>query len=210
MRGLIIKDGLVLWRQNKFMLLLVAVYGVLPAISGGSSFFASFSVLFCAMLPVTLMALDERARADRFFLTLPYSRAQVVISRYLTGLLLMVAAALFTGAVGLVGEAVRSGEADVSRLFSDLPVVGAGMIFDALLFPLLFKLGVEKGRLFFFALVVVAVGGGVAYTGMSDWEPRWLTAQVGSWAEALIWMGCLAVWLMSIGLSVRIYRQRAL
>ena len=58
MKGLFIKDFLVLWRQNKLVLLLVAVYGLLPAISGGDSFFASFAVLLCAMLPITLMAVS--------------------------------------------------------------------------------------------------------------------------------------------------------
>lgn len=210
MKGLFIKDFLVLWRQNKLVLLLVAVYGLLPAISGGDSFFASFAVLLCAMLPITLMALDERARADRFFLTLPYSRAQVVVSRYLTGLLLMAAALLFTGAANLIGETARTGEGELGQFLYFLPMVGAGMAFDAVLFPLLFKLGVEKGRLFFIAVVVVAVGGSTAYFTASDLDFRTLTDRFEAGTALLLGACCLALWLLSMALSVRIYRRRAL
>lgn len=209
MKGLLIKDSLVLWRQSKLMLLIVAVYGILPTFSGSSSFLACFAVVFCAMLPITLMALDERSRADRYFLTLPYSRTQVVVSRYLMGLLLMAAALLFTGAATLL-YGLFHGEVLAEQFLPLLPVVCVGLLFDAVIFPLLFKLGVEKGRLYFIIVMVMIYGGSTVYFMVSDINLSQFFDRFTLGTGALLGVGCLVLWLLSMALSVKIYQRRAL
>ncbi|MFQ8984559.1 MAG: ABC-2 transporter permease [Evtepia sp.] len=78
MKALLYKDACVLWKQMKFMLLLVAIFCLLPNGFGLNAFFVAYAGL---MLPMSLLAYDERARWDSFAAMLPYSpRAVVVVS----------------------------------------------------------------------------------------------------------------------------------
>ena len=59
MKALLYKDACVLWKQMKFMLLLVAIFCLLPNGFGLNAFFVAYAGL---MLPMSLLAYDERAR----------------------------------------------------------------------------------------------------------------------------------------------------
>ena len=58
--------------------------------------------------------------------------------------------------------------------------------------------------------VVVAVGGSTAYFTASDLDFRTLTDRFEAGTALLLGACCLALWLLSMALSVRIYRRRAL
>ena len=69
MKALLYKDACVLWKQMKFMLVIIAVFCLLPNSFGLNTFFVVYAGL---MLPVSLMAYDERAHWDSFAAMLPY------------------------------------------------------------------------------------------------------------------------------------------
>ena len=155
MTGLILKDLLNLKKQAKVYLILVIFYFVYGAVFENSSMFSSMMTMVAVMIPITAMSYDERSKWDRYALTLPISRVGIVVSRYLLGVIFIVIAFVLSMLVNLVFSKMYSTESILINLAS----LSAGITVMSVIFPLLFKYGVEKGRilmmLVFFAPIAI-------------------------------------------------------
>lgn len=222
MKGLLLKDWFVLWKQGRWMLLLSVLYAVI-AVVGDNLFFVGFTVLFLSMLPITALGFDERSHWDRYALTMPYTRRQIVCGKYLLSLIGMAAAALLyiLLAVGVL-------------LFSDTPLdiaglalvlgtmLAIGFLFSALNFPIMFKLGVEKGRLWFIlitvglilfvgvwnALVEERVASDALFGTLADSAGSLIPEMTLAYGVFLVLSPLL--FLLSLPMSVRLYEKREL
>ena len=104
MKGLIIKDLYNLRKQLVLYIIIGVIYSVIGVVakdSGGSSFIGLI-LIFSAMLPITAVSYDERAKWDKYGLTMPVSRRETVAAKYLLGVILTAAGALLSFAVGLL------------------------------------------------------------------------------------------------------------
>lgn len=97
MKALLYKDFCVLWKQMKYMLFLVALFCLIPNQALNLSQF--FVIYAGVMIPMSLMAYDERAKWDDFAAMLPYSTRSVVFSRYVFGW----GTALFGAVMNVIG-----------------------------------------------------------------------------------------------------------
>ena len=156
MKALLYKDACVLWKQMKFMLVIIAVFCLLPNSFGLNAFFVVYPGL---MLPVSLMAYDERAHWDSFAAMLPYPPRALVLSRYAAGWLLT----LLAGVLYLVGALIQDQGAPLGTLGWVLAVV---LLCQAILFPFFFRVGTEQGRLYMILLSVLLLLGGVGLTSL--------------------------------------------
>lgn len=205
MKGLLLKDFYVLWKQIKLFLLMVVIYSFTP-IFGEGNFSVGFTVIFCAMLPITVMGLDEKVKWDRVAASMPYSRRELVISKYILGLLCL----LFAGTLAAAGVFVRgflfksgiSGE----MFLSIVPVMSIGLIFQAINFPIHFKIGVEKGRLFFLIITVFIVGGLGGVLSIIKIDTASIETLLGN--ILLLPAGALIISFLSAMLSIRIFNKR--
>lgn len=160
MKALLYKDACVLWKQMKFMLLLVAIFCLLPNGFGLNSFFVAYAGL---MLPMSLLAYDERARWDSFAAMLPYSPRAVVVSRYAAGWLLT----LLAGVLYLVGALIQDQGAPLGTALGTLGwVLAVVLLCQAILFPFFFRVGTEQGRLYMILLFVLLLLGGIGLTSL--------------------------------------------
>ena len=155
MKALLYKDACVLWKQMKFMLVIIAVFCLLPNSFGLNAFFVVYPGL---MLPVSLMAYDERAHWDSFAAMLPYPPRALVLSRYAAGWLLT----LLAGVLYLVGALIQDQGAPLGTALGTLGWVLAVV----LLFPFFFRVGTEQGRLYMILLSVLLLLGGVGLTSL--------------------------------------------
>ena len=160
MKALLYKDAMVLWKQMKVMLLLILVFAVFP-----SGFQNVFAVLYAALLPYSALAYDERSRWDRMAATMPYSTRDIVTEKYVFGWIAALGALLLTLLLRLVSRhLLRMGEgASVEMLL--MAFLGS-LIAMALTLPLLFRFGVEKGRLAMMLLIGLICGGAAGVSGM--------------------------------------------
>ena len=83
MKGLLLKDWFVIWKQCRYLLFVPAVFLAVSALSDDSQFFAIFAFLLSAMYPMTVMGLDEQSKWERYALTMPFRRRDLVLSKYL-------------------------------------------------------------------------------------------------------------------------------
>lgn len=88
MKAMIIKDMLCLRHQAKSVLLVLLVWLVISLTSASGLFFCSLSIIYVIILPMAVLSYDERAHWDSRALTMPVTRAQVVLGRYAVALLL--------------------------------------------------------------------------------------------------------------------------
>lgn len=194
-KALLLKDWLVLSRQMKVFLVLIAVFSAVPVLS-----VSSFAIVYSAMLPYTAMAFDERDKWDRLAAMMPYRESDLVLSKYLLG---------YAGLAGVLAVAA------CSRLLlhrteelAMLAVLAAvALLVLAFSAPLLFRWGVERGRmLFVFLMVAVATGSSSLATGLVGFDGG--DAAGGS----LVWLAfvglALLVQPLSVALSVRGRRKK--
>lgn len=168
MTGLVKKDFYLSLSMLKSYVLVAAVFAVLT-LTGiyDISFFVTYLSVMCIMIPVNLFAYDEQARWDKYAASLPSGRTGMVKARYIFtiliclgslafALLLQLIVALFTGA---------RGQERTDLLLSGLLPTAYGCFMNAVLLPLLFKFGSQKGRIYL--LLALGVGVGVIFGGLT-------------------------------------------
>lgn len=205
MIGLLMKDILNLRKQGKVLGLLFVFYLVMALSSDNPYMFLSIVSLLMVMLTMTSMAYDERSHWERYALTMPVSRKTLVLSKYLLGFLLMLAA----GLLNILFLLIVSKETIAESVVYTLGVMGIALFFMSLILPILFRYGVEKGRLLMMAVLftptlLVVLG---ARMGLTIPEvPQVKPIMVGMFLALLV----LLVALSSILLSVKIFENKAL
>ena len=94
MKALLYKDACVIWGQLKILVLLVALFCLMPQLRLNGFFLIYAGIMF----PTTLMSFDERSKWDTLAGMLPYADRERVLSRYVSGW-----AALAFGVIFLAG-----------------------------------------------------------------------------------------------------------
>lgn len=162
MTGLVKKDFYLSVSMFKSYVLVAAVFAALTAFGiYDISFFVTYVSVMCIMIPVNLFAYDEQARWDKYAAALPSGRAGVVKARYLFTVLVCAGSLVFTLLLQLVAALFSGaqGQDRVDLLLSGLLPAAYGCFMNAILLPLLFKFGSQKGRIYLILALGVGVGG---------------------------------------------------
>ena len=200
MKALIIKDTYVIWRQMKYFLILILIFSALP-----SGFNNAFAVIYTSMLPYTALAYDERSKWDQLAAMMPYSTRDAVLSKYVFGWLCIGGAAVLSGLLQMALSLV------VDRVFLPgvmvLSVLGAVCIL-AISLPLMFRMGVEKGRLAMFLVIFLVCGaaGAIAHIAESVGSGTVFAFQGPVLGVTLL--AALVLTAVSVPLSMRFYAKR--
>ena len=205
MIGLIRKDLYMAWAYCKTFLLILAVFIAVGFGGEENSFFILYPMIIGMMLPVSLISYDERFKWHLCCDAMPVSRAMVVSSKYVLTLLTVLLVFVLT-MLAQWFRLARTGS--VERLW-ELPglLLPMGLVGPAILMPVIFRLGVEKGRLFYFVLVGAVCAAAVLFgSGQNPVNP---TAQLSLPGWALI-PASLGIFLLSWPLSIAMYKKREL
>ncbi len=205
MIGLLRKDLYVTASYCRSFLLILAVFLGVGLVNGENSFFVVYPMIIGMMLPVSILSYDERFKWHIACDALPVSRAQAVSSKYILTLLMV--GLVF--ALTMLVQGIRLGRLGELEQLWELPgmLLPIGLVGPALLLPVIFRLGVEKGRLFYYVLVgLVAAAAVIFSSGQAPVNP---TAQVQLPGAALV-LGSLALFALSWGLSIALYQRREL
>lgn len=197
MKGLLLKDLKTLGAQAKILFLLLGFYLVFSVVQRDYSMLSVMVSVFGAILPITALAYDERGKWERYALTMPLSRRDLVLSKYLLGLLLLGGGFLLSVLCQLLG-----GGGVLSAVVSALQSLSIGVLMLAVTLLASFRFGVEKGRI----VMMLAV-----------FLPSVVVLSVGNLASATLWVERLlnllpviaaAALLLSAMTAVRIYAKR--
>ena len=206
MKGLLRKDLYMMGKYCRSYLLLVIVFLCVSVFGNDNLFFAFYPSLFSGMIPVSLLAYDERSRWMQYSGTLPYSKAQLVSGKYIIGLMAQTAVLIATG----IAQALRMNRNGIFRWddFAVLMLVIFGMaaVISSISLPFMFKLGGEKGRVAYYVMIGIACAGSVAASNLfrADWQG---SMNVQGVLPVIVVAG-IGVYALSWYLSVVFYQKR--
>lgn len=162
MTGLLYKDFYATKRQILTFLFFIIVFTI-----SLKSNVVGAAVIYAIMMPMTAMAYDEQSKWDKLAVMMPFTVKQLVLEKYLLGYITMFLFIL-TAVIGLfIGSLINL---DITFMESVITVLGsilAGMFMLATQLPVMFKYGVQKGRLkifvamFVVVLIITGAGAGV-------------------------------------------------
>lgn len=167
MKGLIIKDLLQLKSYIKtlviFMIIFVCV-SLEPQSENQDGLLVVMMTLGLGMFGMATFSYDEMAKADRYILTLPFSRKEIVLSKYILQFLLTMAGAILGMILSIIVSLIlNKGVPNFIDLISTAlgGMFGIGLV-ESIQIPCIYKMGAEKGRIYMFIItMIVAFGAGL-------------------------------------------------
>ncbi|MBR3762604.1 MAG: ABC-2 transporter permease [Lachnospiraceae bacterium] len=142
MIGLIVKDLIQMKRMLKTFVAIMLLYVVLGAVQGSSAIVGTLGVMICVMAGLSSLSMDEHGKWNQYALTLPYSRTQLVVAKYMMLSLLAGIMAVFTMVADIIiGRGISSSTAE-----NGLVVIIGSLFTVALELPFMYKFGIERGR----------------------------------------------------------------
>ena len=206
MKGLLLKDWYMVKKYCRAYLLIAIVFIAISFFSNDNMFFVFYPCLLCGMIPVNLLAYDERSHWMQYSGTLPYTKTQIVSGKYLIGLLAQLTVLAATG----IAHGVKMYAAG-NFVLGDFAVLMLLMLIvstlsSSICLPFVFKLGVEKGRTAYYVMVGFVCGASVLASGI-------LRGQLMGEIQPNLILGLLAivgisVYILSWYLSVVFFKKR--
>jgi len=208
MKGLLLKDMYLALKHFKGYIVLVIMFALLSVAETENMFLIFYPCLLCGMMPVNLMAYDERSKWDVYTAVLPFTRAQIVASKYIFGLIGQGIILALVAISNMISMASSGGInwAYLSGVMGTLVMLSA--IATAVPLPFIFRMGVEKGRMGYYVMIGLAAGGSGVAAGIfgNEISPD---ALPGMAFPVMVLIG-VAIYAASWWLSVRFYENREL
>lgn len=206
MKGLLLKDFYMAKKYCKSYLLIAAVFIAISCTNNDNMFFIFYPCLLCGMIPVNLLGYDERSRWMQYSGTLPYTKAQLVSSKYLIGLFAQTAMLFVTG----IAQAVRMNMDGTFQLNDYIVLMPMMLIMititSSISLPFIFKFGVEKGRTANYVMIGVVCAGSAAATSIFEAAPQ-TENQLNGFLAVLCLVG-IGIYALSWYLSIMFYKKR--
>lgn len=211
MKALLRKDFYLLKSYCKSYVLICAVFPGVCLVGGGNLFFIAYPAMLCSLIPVTLLTYDERSRWTEYCACLPFTRAQMVSGKYLTGLLCSTVVWTLNAAMLLVLPGL---DAD-AKLFLMAVILCLSLVSPAVCLPFVFRYGTEKGRIAYYLAVGIFFALSYALADRLGIEPGNISTLSGSAGSLLPGLGiacliCAGLYAASWVLSIRFFEKKAL
>ena len=208
MKGLLLKDLYLAWDHLKGYILMVVAFSLLSAVEPGNFFLVFYPSMLCGMMPVNLMAYDERSKWDQYLALLPFNRAQIVASKYLFGLIGQGVILLLVAVINII-RMIFAGGVDWQYLLDLMGIMFMmSAVSVALPLPFIFRSGVEKGRMGYYVMIGLAgVASGVAGGLLGDDVSAFVLPSLA--VPIMITVG-IGFYGLSWWLSVKFYEKREL
>ena len=208
MKGLLLKDLYMTAKYCRSYLLIAAVFIAVSFVGNDNMFFIFYPCLLCGMIPVNLLGYDERSRWLQYSESMPYSRAQIVSGKYLIGLGAQSAMLLVTAIAQAIRMNINNSFSASDYLVMIMLLLIMSMLSSSICLPLIFKLGVEKGRMAYYVMVGIICGGSVvASTVLRDAMQSGIKP---NGVLALVAVLGIAIYALSWYLSIVFYKKREL
>ena len=136
------------------MVVFVIFYAIWAVAAKMPTMMGTMVILLSIMMPISSMSYDEAGQWYRYAFSLPIPRRTLVLSKYVLGFLVSLGGLVVSAIGNVIILALTNGENALESWLTIIGFLELGVIFLSIIIPILFKYGVEKGRLF---IVVIAV-----------------------------------------------------
>lgn len=161
MKGLLIKDFKLLKGQKNFFMAIMAISIIMIITSPGTSFPIGFLGFVGSLFSLSSISYDEFDNGNAFLFSLPITRKDYVLEKYIFGLISGMTSLLLGTVISLVAIGITK-----TGSFNEI-FITAGSLFPTILLilsimlPFILKFGGEKGR-----IAIIGVMGFIAVVGL--------------------------------------------
>lgn len=216
---LIIKDLLQLKSYRKTLVIFLLIFSLSSITQGIESEMGNMLVVMITlgfgMLSIATFSYDEMAKADRYILTLPLTRKEVVRAKYVLSL----GATTMGSILGMIMTVIIS--LIMTKNIPDIQqllmlglggILGVGLV-EAIQIPCIYKVGVEKGRIqmIIITVLVALVFGGIIYMGEKlsiNLDSNYILEILHQFLPLILIAMIIAVYGFSYKVSYEIYERK--
>ena len=163
MLGLVIKDFYITKKYMKTIFMIVIFYSVFCTIYSNMPFLAGMIILSFSMIVLTTIAYDDAVKWDKYALSMPVSRKNIVFAKYVSTAIYTLSGSIITLVLTIIIQLIKKAQVTNEDLFTILAISTIGFVLVSVLLPLVYKFGLEKARLLLvlvfaipFAVVLIA------------------------------------------------------
>ncbi|WP_313162932.1 ABC-2 transporter permease [Sedimentibacter sp.] len=201
MIGLIIKDLINLKKLSKIYLLILLFYFIVSMAGGNQDMFGGMIVMLAVMIPITALSYDEKNKWNRYALTMPLMRGTIVLSKYILGLIFLIAASTLAFITNIIFTEIILYE----NLMINLTTFSVGIIMISFILPIILKFGVEKGRILMMIVIFTPVAIIVMLPKLGIPAPEQETIEM---FLKYLPIAAIITYVLSILVSVSIYKKK--
>lgn len=208
MIGLLLKDIYMMRQYMKTLLFMLIFFAVISAgLDNPATFFEGFIILMSMMLTISSFSYDDLAKWDRYALTLPVTRKDLVASKYLLSVVFCLSGTVTSFLISRIILTIKplEGFGLSEHLYATAAIVSAAFFFTGILLPLTFKFGVEKSRILMFVIFALPSAAVIALDKMGIPMPA--EESLLSFLE-LLPLITIVFYYLSYRLSVRIFSRK--
>lgn len=217
--GLITKDLLQLKSYRKTLIIFILIFvftGIAQETTKGVGvMIAVMLTLGFGMFGMATFNYDEQSKADRYILTFPLTKKEILISKYI----FIISSTIIGAIVGIIASflIVFIIDKQLPSLYDYINVALAGILgvglIEAIQIPCVYKWGAEKGRIqmFIVAAIIILLIGGIFLVGentninlpISD-----ILNTIINFLPVILILATLIIYYISYRVSYRIYKNK--
>jgi len=172
MKGLIIKDLLQLKSYLRSLIIFMFIFicvSLEPKNTNIDGILTIMMTLGLGMFGIATFSYDEMAKANKYILTFPITKKEIVLSKYILQFILTLTGAILGTLLSVIISLILNKEIPN---FTDLVsialggMVGIGLV-ESIQMPCFYKFGAEKGRIYMFIITIAVafICGGIFMLG---------------------------------------------
>ena len=207
MKGLILKDLLLIKGNARYILIFLVIFGLI-ALEGNDVLY--FIPAFISMMMLmTTFSYDEYNKWDAYAITLPIKKENIVLSKYVGSTILLGIALILTFIISLVVGLVTEQLDMQKNITLLLGCGGAVLLVEAIMYPLLIKFGVEKGRIWvFLGIFLSSFIIGFIFQKVSLTIPENLMTFLSQYLPWILAAALLLILIISYTISKKLYLKK--
>ena len=209
MKGLVKYDLMQLAGTSKksFYLLYFVGLAAVGVMLDGGTIFSYMAVMIGCMTGVSFFSYESWYHWDSYCAAMPLSNRQIVVSRYISLLIVTGCGVLWGIVIGVL--ALAAGKMDLAWtqwLLSMVQTVLAALLYMEIEIPVMYRFGVERGRIVNILLFIILFAGISALAELNE-MPAAVTSVV-QLVFGVVWVVILLCFPVSIAVSMRIRAKK--
>lgn len=212
-KGLVIKDLLQLKTYKKNYIYSIIIYAIIIGTnmkSFGSTFIGASMIMFLfSVYAMATFNYDEKSKSDRYILTLPVTKKDVIIAKYVLSILSLFVGLLIGIILNIVlFKLILNKMPDFNTAFvTILGSVFALSIMQSIQIPCIYKYGAEKGRLQIYIIMMFIVLLIVLFQSISNFDLSFLS-KIDKFIPFIIIILTILNYYVSYKISYKIYLKK--
>ena len=212
MKGLLFKEVYSLLEMSNFKItMLFCLVSLVLGATGVMPFMLIFIPIVMAILPRAVITFDENSKWQQFSLVLPYSRRDIVTSKYLITIIVCVGTSLLSAATYTISSFIKGSFNGTELAFIGLLSCALALILPSIAIPLEMRFGTAKAKYLTMLFGGLLGGGGGLLAGMTGTDMISKLSFTGLSAgvlPAVVFAAALVIYFISWIIAVKLYETR--